>query len=458
MDYTNRWTSQQQQQQQISLNPNPNSNHSSSISQAQLYHYPLPQPSFSHLTNPNLFLSFPQPVLPSASDSLLHPPGTDPFANSGLYPSTHVGPGSHVQFPEDPNAASKNWVYKQAEPIRYDSVPASNSLHENSIASTSSNSLWNNYWTNQHLTNDATKIVPEQTKFVQSMRCEVCKIDCNSREVYEKHMRGKKHLRNLQAQVPRSSIDGQVKFGASGGAAGKDLGTKKRKLLNGDAAADSVRVCTICNVTCNSQEVFNKHLAGKRHASQAGLIALNGVGPYIAAVKSQISSTWKKFPVKNKVVQSAWCSVCKINCNSNDVYIKHLSGKKHQKNMEKQSKSKNEVSAPASNALPAPTNPIIGPVENPDANKGKTVAKNSSNKVAESQAPREDLETKKRKVLECGAAAGAVRTCTICNLVCNSQSVFNSHLAGQKHAAMVKKQAEAGIAMAAAGPQLITAT
>ena len=122
MDYTNRWTSQQQQQQQqISLN----TNHNSSISQAQLYHYPLPQPSFSHLTNPNLFLSFPQLVLPSASDSLLHPPGTDPFANSGLYPSTHVGPGSHVQFPEDPNAASKNSVYKQAEPIRYDSVPVS---------------------------------------------------------------------------------------------------------------------------------------------------------------------------------------------------------------------------------------------------------------------------------------------------------------------------------------------
>ena len=127
--------------------------------------------------------------------------------------------------------------------------------------------------------------------------------------------------------------------------------------------------------------------------------------------------------------------------------------------MEKQLKSKNEVSAPASNALPAPTNPIIGPVENLDANKGKTVAKNSSNKVAESQAqaPREDLETKKRKVLECGAAAGAVRSCTICNVVCNSQSVFNSHLAGQKHAAMVKKQAEAGIAMAASAPQLITA-
>ena len=95
-------------------------------------------------------------------------------------------------------------------------------------------------------------------------------------------------------------------------------------------------------------------------------------------------------------------------------------------------------------------------MENPDANKGKSVAQNSV-KVAESQAPKEDLETKRRKVLEGGAAAGAVRTCTICNVVCNSQTVFGSHLAGQKHAAMVKKkQAEAGIAMP--GPQLITAT
>jgi hypothetical protein len=46
------------------------------------------------------------------------------------------------------------------------------------------------------------------------------------------------------------------------------LETKKRKLLDGGAVVDSVRFCTICNVACNSQDVFNKHLAGKKHASQ----------------------------------------------------------------------------------------------------------------------------------------------------------------------------------------------
>jgi hypothetical protein len=173
---------------------------------------------------------------------------------------------------------------------------------------------------------------------------------------------------------------------------------------------------------------------------QARLIALNGIGPYIAAIRSHDSGTLKKWPKKNKNVQSAWCEVCKINCNSTDIYIKHLSGKKHQKNLEKLSKSKNDVSSPASNAPLASTNPVIGPIENPEANKGKSVVQNSGKKIAEPHASEEDLETKKRKMLEVGAVAGAVRTCTICNVVCNSQTVFNSHLLGQKHAAMVKKQ------------------
>ena len=52
--------------------------------------------------------------------------------------------------------------------------------------------------------------------------------------------------------------------------------------------------------------------------------------------------------------------------------------------------------------------------------------------------------------MECGAAANAVRTCSICNVVSNTETVFN--LAGQKHAAMVKKHA------AAAGGGVATVT
>ncbi|KAG2679386.1 hypothetical protein I3843_11G049000 [Carya illinoinensis] len=476
MDHTAILTSQQQQQ------PNSDSNSSfSSISQTLMHHQAPPPPSstfashFSrqpHTTLPNPFLSFPQPVLPSAltSSSDLHPPGTDPFANPGSYPSTNVEHGAHFQYYVDPNASSQNWV---SEPIGYEA--AINSLHENSIAPTSSSSLWSNYLVNQTLAKDATGIIPNQTDIFKSNRCDLCKIDCSGKEAYEKHIQGKRHNRNLQVQnnptstmLPGSSvtmsdipsqvpsIDGQTIFGASGLVDGEEVETKKRKLLAGGAAVDSVRICSICNIACNSQEVFNKHLAGKKHASQARLISLNGVGPYIAAIRAQDGSIWKNTLKKNKVVQSAWCEVCKINCNSTDIYTKHLLGKKHQKNLEKLSKSNNDTTALTSNATPASTNPVIGPMENPEASKGNSVVPNSRKKVARSLAP-EELEMKKLKILQGGAAAGAVRTCSICNVVCNSQTVFNSHLAGQKHAAMVKKQVEAGTATGAGGPQLITA-
>lgn len=165
-------------------------------------------------------------------------------------------------------------------------------------------------------------------------------------------------------------------------------------------------------------------------------MALDG-GPYIAAVRSQFNGIWKKDPNKVKLVQSAWCEVCKINCNSNDAYVAHLLGKKHKNNLEQLGKSKNDGSASTSNAPLVATNAIIGPTKNPGA---------ESSRASQPQVPKEDLETKKKKVISGGATASAVRTCTVCNVVCNSQTVFSSHLTGQKHATMVKKQAEAEVA------------
>ena len=115
------------------------------------------------------------------------------------------------------------------------------------------------------------------------------------------------------------------------------------------------------------------------------------------------------------------------------MYITHLAGKKHLKNLEKLSKPKIDAGpgATTANALQGATNPIIGPQEKPDTDKP------ISKKVLE-----QDIEAKKRKVVEGGAEAAAVKLCTLCNVVCNSQTVFIAHLAGHKHAAMVKKQAE----------------
>ncbi|KAI3808639.1 hypothetical protein L1987_24596 [Smallanthus sonchifolius] len=139
---------------------------------------------------------------------------------------------------------------------------------------------------------------------------------------------------------------------------------------------------------------------------------------------------WKKIPKKTKIAQSTWCEICKIECNTRDMLYKHKLGNKHIKNVEK-------LNSAASVATTSTTtsNPVIGPVENPK--------KGNSGTKKKAETP-QDLEMKRRKVLEGGAAANAVRTCGICNVVCNSDAVFRFHLAGQQHASMSKKLQQAG--------------
>lgn len=151
-----------------------------------------------------------------------------------------------------------------------------------------------------------------------------------------------------------------------------------------------------------------------------------------STVQARSSGTRKKGAKKMKIIQSAYCEVCKVDCNSDDILAQHKLGRRHKKNMEKLK----DTVAPVPTVEASSDNPVIGPPENP--NKGKAVSGKKTKATAESL---EDLETKRRRIVECGAAADAVRTCSICNVVCNSETVFNYHLAGQKHTAMVKKHA-----------------
>ncbi|KAL0350817.1 UNVERIFIED_CONTAM: hypothetical protein Sradi_4230900 [Sesamum radiatum] len=257
----------------------------------------------------------------------------------------------------------------------------------------------------------------------------------------------------------------------------------------------------------------------------AAAVAQYGVAPYTAlgvfsgvsapnpAIQSQRRKTWKKLPSKTKVVQSAWCEVCKIDCNSKGVLDQHKLGKKHKKNLEKLKGATTTVPvsapvaappaiiatspatvaappaivatspaivapaaaaivatspatvAPAAAAIvatspaivapaaaaateagstplpPSALGPVDKPIIGPEENPHKSTTSSSKKARKKAAARTEDLETKRRKVLEGGAAADGVRACSICNVVCNSDTVFNYHLAGQRHALMIKKQA-----------------
>lgn len=359
-----------------------------------------------------------QPYYSSFPDPSLHPPGTDPLANS----TSFAPPVSlYTSQPTDYH----NWIVPQSEPIRYDLAVGSS--HEASAAPASLPSAWNGTWPPQIYGNETTTMLPNQTKVTKALRCEVCKLDVNSKDSYESHIAGKKHKKNLQVQTnptiashanvqtDTSSIQGQALIGP----VVKQSEPKKQ--------VDSATVCSTCNVLCTSQDAYIKHVGGRKHAAQVALMSNNGIGPSIAEFKRNGVGPFQKAAKKIKVAQSAWCEVCKINCNSRDIYITHLAGKKHLKNLEKLSNPKIDVGTSATSTATA-TNTLIGPQEKPGTDQPKP-----------KKASELDIETKKRKVVEGGAAVDGIKMCTLCNVVCNSQTVFNFHLVGQKHAAMVKK-------------------
>lgn len=363
--------------------------------------------------NPNPNLSYNNFPLPSSliSESVSHPPGIDLYPPVSSNPSYNGAFNGQTPYYTDPNALSQNWVVKQAEPIKYPAI--TNYLNERPTVS---------------LQNDVRMQTP---KVVQPVRCELCKIDCNNKDVFEKHILGKKHKNNLQNQNASPAVANLPNWTSVKNLGGfEDIETKARKLTQGGTAADAVRICTICNVVCNSQVVFDKHITGKKHAIQAGLLPAGTAGlvtanAYLNSLfnPSALNHNMKRVPKKPKIVRSQWCEVCKIHLNSSDVLMKHRLGKKHKNNLEK-------IQNPNQ-----PKNPVIGPMENSNSNSGKST---------EQEKP-QDLEGKKKKILEGGAKAMDVRICPACSVVCNSQTVFDSHIGGQKHASMVKKKAESGM-------------
>ncbi|XP_059670416.1 uncharacterized protein LOC132315967 [Cornus florida] len=150
-----------------------------------------------------------------------------------------------------------------------------------------------------------------------------------------------------------------------------------------------------------------------------------------ASVHPRRNESLMRGPKNMNAVQSARCEVCKIECTSKDDLDHHISGKKHKKNLE----MRNQGIAPGPTA-PARRSKRVSGAQGNHPVKGKAIVGQKTKRTADH---RGDGETKRRKILKCGTPA--VKKCTICNVVCNSEIVFGHHMAGSKHAAMMKKHA-----------------
>ncbi|XP_074272964.1 uncharacterized protein LOC141596654 [Silene latifolia] len=142
--------------------------------------------------------------------------------------------------------------------------------------------------------------------------CELCRVDCTTPEVLKKHKNGKRHLRNLKVFEEMQNLSQQhltVQNQAEGIAEAQtsDMADKtvqpfeeaviqdfsggrgglKRKMRGGHGGAKSFRTpdgirrlvdppkpkpmfpffCELCSVKCESQVIYESHLAGKKHLS-----------------------------------------------------------------------------------------------------------------------------------------------------------------------------------------------
>lgn len=193
-------------------------------------------------------------------------------------------------------------------------------------------------------------------------------------------------------------------------------------------------------------------------------------------------------PVVHRRGGPGWCSVCQVDCNTKDILEQHYGGKKHKKQLEKreanltvQKKSdeinmkqlasgnqesnlkeddKNVTQIPSVNGLMENKENQNGTFGNKlEADQHQDMTENSQhpNKIEKSGGEvsdsntgkrklkakaTDDIGTKRQRLLDAGTAVAEVKVCTLCNAVCNSQIVFDSHLAGKKHVAQVKKLEE----------------
>ncbi|XP_076918564.1 uncharacterized protein LOC143579034 isoform X2 [Bidens hawaiensis] len=380
---------------------------------------------------------------------------------------------------------------------------------------------------------EATNAVFETTMQPENIlpfHCEVCNISCNTKEVLDAHKRGKKHLKNEKKLAEPSASAPQMVPPQSVGSENllDDLESKKLRLLQNGATPETLLLCEICNVICNNQDGFQKHITSKKHSAKAIIQQANPNAVFDTTSASSTASQKKPdtFP----------CEICKITCSSNELLKMHIAGKKHLKKVKELGQIPNlptnvvvKSESDEDKNVNLPLTPIVSQVTPPanlvvksesDEDKtvnlpltpiGKTVnlhgaksvcelcgvscdtdemlkihltGKKHRNNVAKSEqligpkpalttepaeTPKligpvneegemvnssgrkrksgkgggdDDVEAKKQRVLQSGTASDSVKVCTLCNVVCNSRKVFESHLAGQKHVAMAVKQAE----------------
>ncbi|CAF3466874.1 unnamed protein product [Rotaria socialis] len=181
---------------------------------------------------------------------------------------------------------------------------------------------------NHSTTLDSTKT----TSATPTVQCDICSVPISGPIVFDSHMKGKKHQTQLKTMLNKNP---QYKAPTY-----EELCARKHEpvVVNNESEKSDVTLselnanetqieppvmppktlnCNMCNISCNSQQMFENHVSGKKH--QAKIKLNNPTNP-----------TSTRIIPDNNPSSSNYCDVCSMQLNSENDLTDHLAQKQHQ--------------------------------------------------------------------------------------------------------------------------------
>ncbi|CAL0328137.1 unnamed protein product [Lupinus luteus] len=184
---------------------------------------------------------------------------------------------------------------------------------------------------------DSTQAPPPKLQLPPAnLWCEICKAECNSPEMLQQHMNGKRHKKNFLVHEElqrRKAVNGQL----SGQNSTSELNlTTQPESVQESKTNNPKDETELQNIVGGTFEVLAEAPMGEPDNNSAG----RGRGGSKnkrrgRGSKYMRSSDGSRIPVEPKQSLSFICELCNVKCESQVVYNSHMIGKKHMSNFKR---------------------------------------------------------------------------------------------------------------------------
>lgn len=258
------------------------------------------------------------------------------------------------------------------------------------------------------------------TQSISSWSCNLCNVMCNSKEKYQEHVKGQKHMTRQAALYRYDPMT--------------------------DIANNSSNNLISCKPSIEEQPTIEEPLVKVEDVKD------NIFSPVFVTYKPTDAdlNTWNRNQLYISQISAGSivayrCKLCNITCNSSEVLLAHFNGKNHLKNVNKLAIINGSSSSTFSNLQPVQKcfegtdNRALNLTSNGTNNCNILLNKTQLTSVSNSNLLAKHTSVELKRLLDEGVMEHAqVGTqngfiCKACNLFCNSSDSAVDHINGRKH-------------------------